>query len=84
MHLKKVEGVTDCIRLQGDGKPDISLRWKGSEPILVECKNVLHATYAGGIPKLDFQRTRGGEVRPVLALLHAERLRGSCCMPCIP
>jgi hypothetical protein len=45
-HLKRIDGVIDCIRLQGDGKPDISLRWKGSRPILVECKNVLRTTYA--------------------------------------
>jgi hypothetical protein len=63
-HLKSVNGVTECIRLQGDGKPDISLRWKGSKPILVECKNVLRTTYAGGIPKLDFQRTRAAKSDP--------------------
>lgn len=63
-HLKTVQGVTDCARLQGDGKPDISLRWKGSPPILIECKNVLRTTYAGGIPKLDFQRTRASKVDP--------------------
>lgn len=63
-HLKSVTGVTECIRLQGDGKPDISLRWKGSAPILVECKNVLRTTYAGGVPKLDFQRTRASKADP--------------------
>jgi hypothetical protein len=30
-HLKNIHGVTDCVRLQGDGKPDVSLRWKGSK-----------------------------------------------------
>jgi hypothetical protein len=62
--LKSVEGITECVRLQGDGKPDISLRWKRSKPILVECKNVLRTTYAGGIPKLDFQRTRAAKSDP--------------------
>jgi len=52
------------MRLQGDGRPDISLRWKGSAPILIECKNVLRTTYAGGIPKLDFQRTRAAKSDP--------------------
>ena len=28
-HLKGIDGVTECARLQGDGKPDISLRWRG-------------------------------------------------------
>lgn len=62
--LKDVEGVTECVRLQGDGKPDISLRWKGRRPILFECKNVLRTTYAGDIPKLDFQRTRASKADP--------------------
>jgi hypothetical protein len=62
--LKGVDGVSDYIRLQGDGKPDVSLRWKGSKPILIECKNVLRTTYAGGIPKLDFQRTRAAKSDP--------------------
>lgn len=62
--LKDVEGVTECVRLQGDGRPDISLRWKGGRPILFECKNVLRTTYAGGIPKLDFQRTRASKADP--------------------
>jgi hypothetical protein len=63
-HLNTIPGVADCVRLQGDGKPDISLRWKGSRPILIECKNVLRTTYAGGVPKLDFQRTRAAKSDP--------------------
>lgn len=63
-YLKGIRGITDCQRLQGDGQPDISLRWKGSKPILIECKNVLRTTYAGGIPKLDFQRTRASKADP--------------------
>jgi hypothetical protein len=63
-HLKSVEGITECIRLQGDGKPDISLRWRGSRPIFIECKNVLRTTYAAGVPKLDFQRTRAAKSDP--------------------
>ena len=47
-HLNAISGVSECVRLQGDGKPDISLRWKGGRPILIECKNVLRTTYADG------------------------------------
>jgi len=63
-HLKGVDGVSQCVRLQGDGMPDISLRWRSGKPILIECKNVLRTTYAGGIPKLDFQRTRAAKSDP--------------------
>jgi len=64
IHLRGIRQISECTRLQGDGRPDISLRWKGSRPILVECKNVLRTTYAGGIPKLDFQRTRASKSDP--------------------
>jgi hypothetical protein len=63
-YLSRIDGVSECARLQGDGKPDISLRWKGGRPLLIECKNVLRTTYAGGIAKLDFQRTRAAKSDP--------------------
>ena len=62
--VKDVNGVSDCVRLQGDGKPDISLRWKGGKPILIECKNVLRTRYADGNPKLDFHWTRAAKSDP--------------------
>ncbi len=67
-HLERVlsltSGVSDCHRIQEEGKPDISLRWKGSMPLLIECKNVLRTPYADGSPKLDFQRTRASKADP--------------------
>ncbi|MFZ1989390.1 MAG: hypothetical protein WAW96_06405 [Alphaproteobacteria bacterium] len=62
--LAKLPGVTDCNRLEGDGRPDISLRWKGGPPILIECKNTLRQLYANGRPKVDFQRTRAAKGDP--------------------
>jgi hypothetical protein len=62
--LMTLDGVSECRRIQEEGKPDISLRWKGSRPILIECKNVLRTTYAKGVPKLDFQRTRASKSDP--------------------
>lgn len=63
-YLKSIDGVTECVRIEEDGKPDIMLRWRGSRPITVECKNVLRTTYADGAPKLDFQRTRAAKSDP--------------------
>ncbi|MEQ8935612.1 MAG: hypothetical protein RIE56_07455, partial [Amphiplicatus sp.] len=34
--LKKIRGVTECKRLEEEGKPDIKLRWKDGPPILIE------------------------------------------------
>lgn len=62
--LRALPGVTECHRLEAEGKPDLSLRWKGSRPILIECKNSLRATYGNGAPKVDFQRTRAAKGDP--------------------
>lgn len=56
--LRQVPGVTDCRRLNAEGQPDISLRWRGGEPLLVECKNVLRRRDRTGTPRVDFQKTR--------------------------
>jgi hypothetical protein len=56
--LATVPGVTDCHRINSEGQPDVSVRWKGSAPILIECKNVLRQTDASGRARVDFQRTR--------------------------
>jgi len=62
--LKVVPDVTDCRRLDVEGSPDISLRYKGSRPISIECKNVLRNTAADGSPRIDFQRTRASKADP--------------------
>lgn len=59
--LKSVTGVTDCRRLNEEGGPDLTLRWKGSRPVLVECKNVLRTTDSSGTARVDFQRTRAAK-----------------------
>ena len=63
-YLKTIPDVHDCYRINEEGSPDISLRYKGSAPILVECKNVLRIPAADGSPKLDFQRTRASKGDP--------------------
>jgi hypothetical protein len=62
--LKRIRGVTECRRIEAEGQPDITLRWKGSQPVLIECKNVLRKTDAKGQPRVDFQRTRASKVDP--------------------
>jgi hypothetical protein len=62
--LRKVKGVTDCARLDIEGGADISLRYEGSNPLLVECKNVLYKTHKDGLPRLDFKRTRSSQNDP--------------------
>ncbi len=56
--LRQVPDVTDCHRVDEEGSPDISLRFRGRNPITVECKNVLRERASDGTPRMDFQRTR--------------------------
>lgn len=62
--LIKVEGVTECERLEGDGNPDIRLRYRERRPLLIECKNVLRLPNRAGEPRVDFQRTRASKADP--------------------
>ncbi|WP_139215696.1 hypothetical protein [Methylobacterium sp. UNC300MFChir4.1] len=62
--LAATPGVSDCVRLDEEGGPDLRLRWRGGAPITVECKNVLRKRSAAGLPKIDFQRTRASKGDP--------------------
>jgi hypothetical protein len=62
--LKKLPGVTDCVRLEEDGGPDVRITLGGQRPLFIECKNILRSTYSDGAFKLDFQRTRASKVDP--------------------
>jgi hypothetical protein len=56
--LCKVPGVTECERLEKEKGPDVRLRFEGSRPITIECKNVLRDKTRDGLVRLDFQRMR--------------------------
>lgn len=56
--LSQVPGVTDCVRLDIEGGADVRLRFDGSRPIEIQCKNVLRDRLADGTVRLDFQKTR--------------------------
>ena len=61
--LDKVDGVSECRRLDEEGGPDVSLRFQGSRELTIQCKNVLRQK-AAGLPRLDFQKTRASKVDP--------------------
>ncbi len=62
--LRRVPGVSECHRINEEGQPDLSLRWRHGPPILIECKNVLRKTDRLGRPRMDFQRTRASKGDP--------------------
>lgn len=59
--LKTVKGVTDLKSLDLDAGGDVSLRYLGSRPLLIECKNVRGVTTSSGLAQIDFQRTRASK-----------------------
>jgi len=68
LHLRRqlttVPGVTECMHLDEEGAPDVELRFEGSRPLRIECKNVLRQRMADGTVRLDFQRTRASKRDP--------------------
>jgi hypothetical protein len=68
VHLEElfqtVPGVDECHRIDLDGKPDLSVTYRGRNPVLIECKNVLRTAAADGSARVDFQRTRASKADP--------------------
>jgi hypothetical protein len=62
--LAEVRGVSECVRLDIEGGADVSLRFEGSRPLRVQCKNVLRTKLADGTPRMDFQKTRASQGDP--------------------
>ncbi len=61
--LSTLEGVTECIRSDAEGGPDLHLRYDNL-PLTVECKNVLRVRSASGLARMDLQRTRASKNDP--------------------
>ncbi len=62
--LSAVPGVSDCQRMQGEGVPDVSLRFEGGRLLAIECKNVLRRVTADGLATMDFMKTRASQADP--------------------
>ncbi|MBL4845372.1 MAG: hypothetical protein JKY65_07600 [Planctomycetes bacterium] len=62
--LRIVPGVSDVQHLDAEGSPDVSVRFEGSRPLTVECKNALRKTLVDGTIRVDLQRTRTSKKDP--------------------
>lgn len=62
--LRQLPGVSEAQRLAIEGGADVSLRYEGSRPLTIECKNTLRKRDRRGHPRLDFQRTRASQNDP--------------------
>lgn len=87
-HLQKylltLPDVTECLPVKGDGKPDLEIRYRGSHPLYLECKNVLRKTYSDGLPRVDFQKTRASKSDPCSRYYKPEEFDvvAACLHPC--
>jgi len=87
-HLQKylltLPDVTECLPIKGDGKPDLEIRYRGSHPLYIECKNVLRKTYSDGLPRVDFQKTRASKSDPCSRYYKPEEFDvvAACLHPC--
>jgi len=57
-HLRSLPRLKSVKSLDADGQPDFQVTTTAGRVLLVECKNVLRKTAKGGIPRVDFQKTR--------------------------
>jgi hypothetical protein len=84
--LKYFSGLPDieCQPIEQDGKPDLMLRYRGSEALYLECKNVLRKTYSDGVPRIDFQKTRASKSDPCSRYYRPEEFAivAACLHPC--
>jgi hypothetical protein len=70
--LRQVPGITDCVRDDTEGSPDVRLRFEGSRLLSIECKNVLRKPNAANLARVDFQRTRAAKGDPCSRYYGAE------------
>lgn len=82
--LAELPGVTECVRLEEEGSPDIRLRVADARPLLIECKNVLRGRLADGTVRVDFQRTRSSKDDPCTRFYRREDFDvvAACLHPC--
>jgi hypothetical protein len=62
--LIKLPDVVRCERIPGDGQPDVLFQFSEGKPLRIECKNVLRNSTSGGLPRLDFMRSRESKTDP--------------------
>jgi hypothetical protein len=76
--------ISECQRIELDGRPDFTLRFQDSRPITLECKNVLRKLRSDGIPRVDFQKTRASKTDPCSRYYRLDEFDvvAACLHPC--
>jgi hypothetical protein len=82
--ISELPGVTECVRLEEEGSPDICVRIADARPLLIECKNVLRGRLADGTVRVDFQKTRSSKDDPCTRFYRPEDfdIVAACLHPC--
>ena len=83
-YLSTFPDITECLRIEEDGKPDLRIMYRGSHPLYIECKNVLRKIYSDGLPRVDFQKTRASKSDPCSRYYRPEEFDvvAACLHPC--
>ena len=83
-YLLTIPDITECLQIEEDGKPDLAIRYRGSNPLYLECKNVLRKVYSDGLPRVDFQKTRASKSDPCSRYYRPEEfdIVAACLHPC--
>jgi hypothetical protein len=76
VQLSRHSEVAEVSQLESDGSPDLRVALRADagpeRSIHVECKNVLRRPGPGGVPRVDFQRTRAAKGDPCSRYYKAE------------
>jgi hypothetical protein len=59
-YLRRRPALRSVRALDEDGKPDFEVVFRG-RTVFIECKNVARRPTAGGLPRVDFQKTRASK-----------------------
>jgi len=83
-YLLSIPDITECLQIEEDGKPDLAIRYRNSNQIYIECKNVLRKVYSDGFPRVDFQKTRASKSDPCSRYYRPEEfdIVAACLHPC--
>jgi hypothetical protein len=82
--LRDLPTVTECERIEEEGKQDLHVRICDGPRMRIECKNALRRTRADGSVQVDFQRTRASKKDACTRFYRPEdfELLAACLHPC--
>jgi hypothetical protein len=64
--LRTIRAITRVVSIDEDGRPDFEVIYRGRRRrVTIECKNVLRSHRLGGLPVVEYQKTRASKGDPL-------------------